>query len=537
MKKLVIILAALFALAGCYKDNSSVDDNSLPRYIIMLPPDTDYSLRVVFGENLTIEPLVYKIVNERDTIKNTVQDNLSYQWYINQDPMNFDTTRTLIGTELKLDTKVTMPPSSGNYFVSLHVTDNDNGLKVIRDWNVRIGTIYTNGAVIGYTRDDGATSEIALLVAPEVTRSSGQSLPEVQQFFDLYELANKEKIEGEISVIKETTPKDVSAVTLICRDTKQLYRVKSEDYILMDRNQEMFYLPEEEFEPMSVGNGYYQLLLVNNGKINVQDYQQHTQYSYPLEADDKGYYCRNVSTSVLNYDGSFGRAGVFYDELNGRFLSLPGKFGTQYMIGFNPNTGGAFDLNNLPGKISLAAGQTNDKRNGFILQDKTTGAIGLYIVAKDDVTDNGSLGLSVDDITDLEGVREAKGFVFGSKEPVVYYYTDKAVYALLLGDIPRTEMRMTLTDPDEHFSCLTLHQGGGRIITSSRVNDDGDTVHTYAYPSGRLLMIGIYNTRTKEGRLLNQYISPLGSGNFSEEFKWEYTGFGKITAAGAVQML
>lgn len=532
-----ILLLLLFAniAVSCYDDNSKLDDDSIPEYIIMLENKKDISNRisVIYGEKLNVNPRVYRVNSPGDTTKNLNDTDVSFEWMLNQDPMNNDTTRRVIATTQKLDVIIKDPPSSGRYNLSLNVIDKKTGLKVIKEWNLMINTVFNNGLLVASTKDNGVNSDISLVMSNELSdQLDGEG--ETKIIHNVYSSINKEFIKGEIKIIKITYPNDEKAITLICPKEKSMYRMMASDFILVDKNQENFYLPEKEFAPMGVGNGYSQLLLINNGKINIQDYQQVMEYQYPLESDEKGYYCTQVATSLGDGPAS-GVAGILYDELNGRFLKIPAKFSPQVLKTFNVNNGGAFDMTNLKDKTCLKAAYLNGKYPFFIMKDKNTGKIEFYETLAVATQDNGQMGAIKIDASSIENIDKSISFVIADKENVVYYATPENVYAIILDEDHFTVEKRYTVESQEKITCFDLSEANGKVHVEAHYDDEGEIEWWESiYPKRRMLLIATYNSSTNEGIIRANYIEGLGAGVFSNKYKWKYTGFDKITALGAI---
>lgn len=535
LRKGATLLSFVVLLTSCFKDTSTLDNNSIVSYIINPEKDKTFSVSVVAGENLKIDPEIVKVY-KGDTIRN-VDDELSYCWKVATNPADLDTMGIVLFNNKTLDMPIPVPANVMKYSLTLTIVDRD-GIQTTAEWRLQQSSEFYDGLFIAETDNDGATSDVSLIMANEVSRHLPK-YSERKTFHSIFSLSNGgEKLRGETSQIKEGRVEYVLQLTFLSEKSKTLTRVDGTDMTIIDKDQERFMIPQDYFAPTYFGNGYNEVILVNNGLLNCQSWQQNEAmlYSYPMESDMDGYYCSKwYSHSPYSWDGSFEPRGVIYDELNGRFLAIPGKFApTLALQKFKPNNGGAFDLNDVKNKKCEMAGTMSNGKHIFMLRDKATLNLSMYVLAADLETDNGKIGLEIIDMTSFPDINNVVSYVVSNKELTIYYATKNKIYALLMtGGGARVEERYT-TPSGTIITTMEMMGSSVRYIYKTEKDENGKDVDYAINLGGRMLIIALYNESTREGSIRNQYIESLGAGIFSSEYVWEYEGFNKITAVKAV---
>ena len=122
---------------------------------------------------------------------------------------------------------------------------------------------------------------------------------------------------------------------------------------------------------------------------------------------------------------------TYYDETNNCFVFIrsfapwiPFEY-KKVAIGTEP----AFDTENLPNKVNLAAGYNTDEGFLHLLKDTQTGNIEMYTI-KDEYPPVANKVYDFSGATDIEN---ARFFVFCPDQKVVYYATSNKIYAILYG--------------------------------------------------------------------------------------------------------
>ena len=134
------------------------------------------------------------------------------------------------------------------------------------------------------------------------------------------------------------------------------------------------------------------------------------------------------------------------------------------------------------------------------------------------------------DLTSFPDMMDAVDFECSPLEEVLYYATDKKVYALLLpGSDPQAFERYSVEDPNEKITSITLWRKGwqGKLKFKDSSSDEG---YYTDWAMNRMMVIAIYNESTKEGKLVCVPITNIGSGILEKDkdYHQEYKGFGRI---------
>lgn len=510
----ISVLCLAVNVSACYDDESTYDTNIIPGVVIDTTGlQSRYS--VFFNHVMVLEPNVYKI-GDPDA-------ELDYLWRI--DVGSSDTTRLVLGREPKLNAKITVSPNTLDYTLSLTVTDKSNGLPYYMYWKVFVSSEFGEGLIVADTKNE-STSDMNLIMANEFTQGFANEGEDVI-YKNLYSQSNGQDIEGVMCGVYYGNVYNKRRITAITPNS--VVRLNPLDYLLIDMNDDAFYVPMKEIAPSYICNGFTSEYMVVNKKVAILSAQNSTKYGYPYSGDYevKKYIAVNPSTYYNSVGG-----GVVYDEKYNRFLWLPYFYTSSPMVECKAFVSGEFDPNNVGDKTCLFADLGNLKDYYFVMKDRQAENYYIYVVdGNTGGKDNGKLGKAILDITHCPEIGKAVSYVFSPLENTLYYATETTIYAVMLStEGLMTEARYTLSASDEKITSLEIHKGYGNATLGERVNEEGKIVKDYVGSNYRLLLMTTYNETSKEGAVYTLPIKNLGAGVIAEDYVKRFGGFGRIVA-------
>ncbi len=248
---------------------------------------------------------------------------------------------------------------------------------------------------------------------------------------------------------------------------------------------------------------------MNNNEVTGTSFTSNPKFGLPQYVDYKApdeiaHTLSNPSNVVITY----------YDETNNCFVFIrsfapwiPFEY-KKVAIGTEP----AFDTENLPNKVNLAAGYNTDEGFLHLLKDTQTGNIEMYTI-KDEYPPVANKVYDFSGATDIEN---ARFFVFCPDQKVVYYATSNKIYAILYGG-------------GEPVSSLKYTAPAGEEITTLQIFRPSEypfAASTLPTTYKQLIM----STYSNQGKVYIMPMINLGSGNIDEANIKTFDGFGKISA-------
>ena len=149
--KNIMILALVFALTGCFDDDSTSDSGAITQTVIT-GIENSYVKTAYVGEHLVINPTVEASVGD---------DKMEYTWLLldsktgSADKNGNQIEPTVIGSEKNLDFEVKLSP--GRYQLRLAATSKDNGYTVYAATELTVRTLFSQGFYILKETADGKT--------------------------------------------------------------------------------------------------------------------------------------------------------------------------------------------------------------------------------------------------------------------------------------------------------------------------------------------------------------------------------------------
>ena len=488
---LLIFLFGALIIQSCKKDLSSLDNTKIGDFKV--DTQADAVIDVLQFDHLVINPNISTTLEE---------SNLSYQWRINLKPS--DTLSQILSNTKNLDVEIKLRPNDfGRYYqLWYEVTDRTTDLKYITTWRINVRNAIGEGLVIAEVAEDGISSDISHLMSPLVTASfTGESLKR-----GVYSGINHKTIPGIIKQMRFTNIFGVNTIFTITNNS--ISKINTLDYTLGGVNDDLFFGHTGPYAPQSLYGIRQGDLYIENGKLTFTYLGAARKFGLPMDVSfrvpEKIALDRSETDVTVN----------FYDEVNGYFVYLPSlNYGDKKMYRY-PQSGGVFNPGNLPNKLNLAAGVDNTTKNMLhILKDKTSGSIGLYVIAGGAYP---GAAAALMDLTSAPGISSATKFVVMDNQKVIYYATDTKVYAILYSGATATFEERFTVPADEKITTLDIYQQADYPFGSD-----------YLPSNNNQLILSTFNT---QGKLYLLPLKNLGLGNIDLPAVKSYGGFRKITA-------
>lgn len=520
IKFIILILAIVGCFTSCYDDKSNDSIKTINPLVIDMG-GVPTSMSAFLLDTLEIKPVVYKIGSD--------DADLSYKWEISGNdimPFVMDSTMTLKAI-------VSVAPNSNPYTIILTVTDNQTNLQNYEKFSLSVYSNLGKGLIVADTKD-GINSDLNLIMSQNFTENYLQKFDEKDNTIlkQVYSTTNGGKLIEGLVTSMQTSFYDYRTLTVTTDHS--VLRMDPYDYVQGMMNNEMFYIPvpEDRFKPMCLmydNTAPYELLIMDHVVYPRRVRRQNVHYLASLETSDLSPYRATLGCSFT--EGANYRSLYVYDELNGRFLRCPYEYNELQIVRQVTGTEAApFDLNNIGRMNALFMAPGKDDAIYSVFETKDGGKRYLYTF------DGGTLfvptcaALKFYDLTSFPGIMETVGFDSSPLEEVLYYATDKKVYALLLeGSNPQAFERYSVEDPNEKITSITIWRKGlqGKIKFKDSSSSEG---YYTDWAANRMMVIAIYNESTKEGKLVCVPIMNIGSGMLEKDrdYHREYKGFGRI---------
>lgn len=507
------ILALSLAYAACRKDNSSLDINKIPG--VTFDTTGQSTLSVLQFNNLVVKPkLNMEGVNESD---------LTYSWRITM--LTNDTATAEIGRERDLDAVIGFQPTqpSQELRIIYTITDTKRELKYIMIWPLTVRSNFGMGLVIAET-DGNGNSDLSHIMSPEVTLNYA----DVSVKHNIYTSLNGQGLQGEISRLKYL--KMSGGASVIALTNNSITRVSAITYKMMAQNNGLFFNPLTGDKVQGIYGNYQNDIVILNDRMHVAWMELSPKWPIPLDYDVKmpGIMASNPFSINLGDPGVKYTPPVrvnFYEEEKGKFYYM--RFLTtnqdRNAYPYTELAGQAFSGQNLPGKTNIAAGWTMDRGFLHVLKDKTSGAVGLYLLSGGSQDEYGNnfthpLPLNHFDITSAPGIQNATLFTILDDQRVFYYASGNKIYAVMYGgSTPVVEERYS-APAGETITAMDIYRHPGYPLLDS-----------YIATNNKLLLVGTHGT---EGKVHFIPMKNPGLGTLDAANAKTFGGFGKVTAFG-----
>lgn len=590
---MMLALTLVIALSSCYKDDSTKYDLSLIDDIRQKSYDAvefKYMVEKEFAPEFAMITKSNK--NAQRDFTDDDYNNFEYSWRISRESgPTADTTTYFLGEGYPLICKVYNLPNSG-YDLMLTMKHKETDMTYHLEWPAVVEMEEIGpGLLVAYTRDEGITSDMALIRSyqfadggaafTDADKVTGQMPPSVV-IPDIFSAGNSgQKADGVISSImgnRKTvqTPIVTSPLEIVVRD-KHIYRLDPTSFEISLSDGQLFYYAPQVMEPKGVYTQVYNDLWNNVFLINGT-----TAHGYTLSQD--GLY-RALVGEDLNYElhpdicvtspSSYLGLAQFFDLKGGRIVAINSGNLQAIPIASPENQPGVFNHNQLSGFEPLFAALSHQQPSWssmWLLAEKTTGKRFIYIlrILEDDPW-NAAYGGNIVDMsqcTDFDkstawacSVRTTSAPFGGSfSQPEFYYAVGGKIYVVMLpqerqqpgtsATMATSKLVFTLTDPNEEITHLRWHLENGSVFYERDVNGMPKFPHTTRGFSSRnrMMTVGTYNNSTQEGKVYAVPRYDAGRGTLLPDsdpndaienpttpdnpYVGQWGGFGKITAIG-----
>lgn len=523
----ILVLFSFFCTLGCIKDKSVTNVYDVAEVAI----DTtglkaDYT--VFQNDVLEVAPNI--------TLGGKSSDKLTYEWTINA----YGGYKRDLGDESELSALITEIPSPTPYTLILIATDPSNNTKAFFSWPIKVISPFGAGLIVA-DNTDGQNTDIHVIAAYNFTSSIYDDETEPKVIQNAYSKANGSLINGIVKDVQFAQRYDIKDITFVTENS--LIRVDPNSYLKTMENNELFVIAPKRIATSSISTvnaiNPHQYL-VNDGRL----YGRNTDggyFIYPyLSADDLDYKATKVCG--LQRPSIFMRGGVIYDELNNRFMLIPGVIGVTAghpLLPF-PTTGSssAFNPQNMGNKTCIELFEGYDSRIVAIMKERTEDKYYAYQIKITDPT-TGNMGIIQNNLSNLTDIKQAKYFTNSTSEQILFYGTDTKVYTSSLesGASQNASLRYTC-QAGEKITGMKMYTGIGSsgFINLPSTSDPTDwEKRVQMAAANRMLILSTYNESTKEGKIITIPIETLGTGGLVKDPKYitTYGGFGYITAFDA----
>lgn len=400
--RIFIILITPLSITMCSKDLGNYNYIDIP----VLSIDTtgipyQYTIKQ-FSQDLTINPKV--IYSGKST--------LDYYWILG---FSNDT----ISRDPNLKVKLSNPISSSKYPLFFVVKERNTGNFSAIEFKVLITGNYPSGLMIAHEKD--GTCDIDLIGSPTSTTST--------LFRNIHQTMNNSRLRG--------TPVGLGSVG---RNAYVMFMTNEEGSLMTFSSMKRQFDYRETFGALNPGVlkpeafGYYAAsasFWINNGKV----------YSNPTGTSTSGLINQKLIMEDMSdyrvapfYIRPTAKGGIFFDELNNRFIQLGYHADNVISKLASAGTGARFSLDNINKKLLFAAYGfqlssffLNTTLYAFFADHIDLGKRYLYVI---DIDNAEKPDLALLDLGTANEISSAKYFEVFSSSPCVYYATDKKIYLL-----------------------------------------------------------------------------------------------------------
>lgn len=515
MKRYPIYIILILLVASCFQDESTLGTFEYPD-IIITQNFTGDTLNIAFGDYLSISA---------DAVQEGVDDeDLEYLW--EQDVQaGSSKDRAFLSNTHSVEERITLPPATQPYYISLTVTNRQTGYCRIKYWPMFVINNLGEGLLIAHTADGGATSELTLLASSTLTYGYVSDTPRVTD--NLWELGNEEHISGKVTNILARTASDLNAPVrasfnedlLMIATENDLYALNPVNYAVKKSNYQLFNttsVSSFNVEWMANVGSYSSFVLIDGVPYVCVDMLDncYSSSSYPPAT---GMMHRNNTTACADDQGWI----YTFDPVFHKIYYLPGWCAASASFSELEDTVSP-SVSFLSDKTCVACGILKGLRGAFILTDGSS-----YWLA---VTDGFNRAAPVVAQMDAPGIKNAVEFAFCDNTDVVFYTDGAKVYSTVLsgGNATTRTLSWTPDSPDEKVTMIRHYRQAWYGTHKYSSSNYGFPISTH-----RLQIVVItYNEKTGEGKI---YLKPfnVSTGMFSA-FKdnGTYGGFNEITAIG-----
>lgn len=493
-KNVWILIMGFFLFQAC------LDDKGNYSYSDLLPIEIDSSK---MANSYRITQLDYLVVDPG--VKQGADDsNLSYEWKIFQSS-NMPNTETgkvvndVVGQERKLNYKVTTPP--GEYTLSFTVTDKQNGVSEVISRTLYVESFASVGLMVMH--GDADSTDVSILVNDRIVQDV--TIDEVKH--NIFSTTNGHRAAGAPGMVAYVN--NTYNVYVYTKGNQGGFRTRGSDLEVLDAYRDMFTesLESSEINFQGYNSWIYNDLVVNNGKLYFASQASTTFVKFGIPVFGMEYYAEPfIGIQERGY-----YYGIFYDRLHRRFLYI--DYNRTPKTFKDAGAAAAFDMNTV-GKDMVYAEHGFEKKWYCVMRDPDNVADYTVYVCDFSRFDDGNRGVGKYSASGCTDMKDAKAFAVGNRSELLYYATATEVKQCNFKDGGTSTLRYTLS--------TELIQAGYEISMMHLFKVSGNE------NEGKLLYVGVYNSTTGEGKLLECPIVETSGEILKEEVK-TYGGFKKIT--------
>lgn len=516
----VLLMFVMTAFSSCYDDKSTLATRDIPKIELDLEdmPDTYY---VELDEELVISP---KMTTKYDA-------NLQFDWYVSKYNENEYSNDLLpIGQgNLELKYKVERPIDSRKYIIKLVITDTSHdNIQSIYTWKMEVRSPFISGILVAETKDE-AHSDFTYIKNESFTRNYKDKPEAIIR--NVLKTMGTQPINGFVDRMTYSTSgrqwsRHKPQLWALLENGKVM-RYNSSDY-KPDGNSDLdnliLYKPIDDFKIKSIfKGGPYLFGWTNAGVYTIfTDDTKLNVFTNPVDVLEKSSARNNV---IATNTGGFAQDYcVWVQDDKGSFVAL-GKDGRN--IGLRKfSKGDEFNPSDLGSKKPLAAVIDNDDKNCyFLMQDGNKYAI--YSLILGGSNKDGGISGKVFNVPESVGglMSKAVDFFFSKTQKILYFATDKDLYAVSFGIGDTTtggEAPIYTVPAGEKIKLAKLYLQGEYCADKNTLAWVGELKYN--------LTAVIIGTQASSGGVV--HIIPLNKDNLSrissEDKEFTYDGFGRI---------
>ncbi len=532
--KTLVLLICLGALNACYKDEGNYDYSAINE-VVLDTTGIDLTFSIDQFDTLKIQPDV------TFSLENVDDSQLEFKWIIYEDVWSKDDADSeVLSTDKNLNVRITQDPNDDPYAVMLYVTNKENNTVSQIKYDVTILSTVVSGWMVLHTNNSGE-SDLDYIA----TTNAVPTLDTVKWLHNVYSGMNGEKITGEPRFVSSMRVNSTVIDYVYVGTDQEFLQVSGTDFALKNQDLELFKEAPDVLSVEYASHGptcNYTSILINNGQVhNINN--QASQYwdvefsrsLSPSSSIEGDYY---MAPFIYYPDGcaatTVGQSGVFYDELNQRFVRLGFSFWEDApLMPFADQTSTKFDVNNI-GKELVWMGKGYNGHCFAVFTDGSSRELYRANFNKDSYTYDSegnavenetvnALAVNSYDLGDLPEIDEAQFFDCGPLGNFFLYASDRNIYTYSYASSNKVATQINDVFPDDE------------VITSIKIYNT-DWYYPLDDVCGTLLYVATYNGT--EGKLYEFKINKAsGRLNNKEEIDGVvdakapsniFTGFGYI---------
>jgi len=509
---ILLLVAITFALYGCFQDKSTFDTNKIDDIkidVLSINYFDDNSNSIIIP---TLNVLNIKV---KVTKGNNTNPDVSYKWTINAATWLLPTFE--LGEKDELEYTVPLRISTIDpYRLVLAVTDNETGVKYFKEWKLFVSGKFSEGLVVAHTSDN-VTSDMCFISSQLFAENA------VQEYVDkdIFSATQGATMDGLITQMRYYSPqRSIFGVT----DTKESFRVNANDFSLYGYGKELFTydaIGTSNAQGMYFGN-FNNLYLVDNGLIYAASSTNGHKFPSAIHYNSNPLYHVDGPIVCDTYNSRNKARAIFYDSNSQGIKVMKSTQSALYTRVYDLKTG-------VINKKSVAGGIGSNEKLILILKDNNTGIYTIYSAYNGNESPEPA---DIDLVTSIDiplgnDIANAKFFFVCDNQPVIYYSTTNAIYAInIQTGTPVVSQKYSVSAGEEITSMQVFQQ--------SLYQHNRKSVFTPIDSHNKTMLISTYNSAVKEGKLIAIPIINFGEGNLDKANQIEFSGFNKITAVASV---